>query len=270
MKKMFFILSAFMFISVGLYYYNIYLNQMEIKDEVSKLYKTTDNNFKDIDLTSFQNLPTPVENYFKTVLTEKSKSIQFTTYKYKGSFIPSLEDDPMMIDGIGYYNIKNPSFIWQGRIKMMNIVEQYKKNIGSTKIELLDIFSVVDRIDKENNKAQYLRWIVESVLYPTNLLPSQYIKWEAIDDNHAKLITNFNNINHEIIVTFKNGYIEQLSTNRFYGENAFKQWSVNVDNYKQHSIYKVPTHITMSWKLDNQHHTYLDYYITKIDFNTLP
>jgi hypothetical protein len=270
MKKLFFVLSAFMFISVGLYYYNIYLTQQDIKTEVNKIYKSVNTQNDLIDLNSTKTLPFLVSNYLQNVISSDSNKIQFVTYNYRGNFIPSMEDEPMMIDGKAYYNITTPSFIWQGRIKTMNILEKFIHNKGSTKIEFLDLIAVVDRDGNENNKAQYLRWLIESVLYPTNLLLNDNLRWESIDKTHAKLITRFNNIEHTITVKFENGLIKQLTTNRFYGEDSFKQWIVEVDDYKIVDSYKIPTRIKMSWKIDHLKHTYLDYFITKIDYNKAP
>lgn len=270
MKKMFFILSTFIFVGVGIYYYNLYLTQTHIKQDVQEIYKGINTTKQNIDLKQLETLPQPVKEYFTNVLSSNVKKIETATIKYKGSFTPSLQDEPMMIDGIGYYSMTKPAFIWQGRIKMMNIMETFKNNLGSTNIEFLDVYSVVDRVGEYNNKAQFLRWIVESVYYPTNLLPSNYITWESIDENSAKLITNYNNGSHTILVEFKDGFISKMSTNRFYGNGAYKQWIVTMDDYKPFDKVSIPRNVKMYWKLEEGLHEYLNMYVTKVDYNKLP
>jgi len=44
------------------------------------------------------------------------------------------------------------------------------------------------------NQGELLRWLGESVWFPTNLLPSDNIKWESIDDKSAKLLFSYQDL----------------------------------------------------------------------------
>lgn len=175
-----------------------------------------------------------------------------------------------MIDAVGYYNSVVPSFIWQGRIKTMNILERYQNNVGSTKIEFLDIIPLVENSGDKNNKAQFLRFIADSIMIPTNLLPSDMVQWEAHDDTHAKLIVKYNDILHTLFVEFKDGYINKITTKRLYGTNEYKTWIIEVAEYKNFEGYTIPSKVKMSWQLDQGLHTYLNLVVARAQFNKLP
>ena len=47
---------------------------------------------------------------------------------------------------------------------------------------------------RELNITPLLRWAGEAVMYPTALLPGEYVRWEPIDEHSAKaIITDGNN-----------------------------------------------------------------------------
>jgi hypothetical protein len=163
-----------------------------------------------------------------------------------------------------------PSFIWQGRIKTMNIIERYQNNVGSAKVEFLDLIPIVENYGNENNKAQFLRFIVDSVMMPTNFLPSETIQWEAYDNLHAKLIVKHNDILHTLFVEFKDGYINTITTKRLYGNNDYKIWIIEVGEYKNFDGYKIPSKVKMSWQLDQGIHTYLNLVVTRVNYNKKP
>ncbi|WP_409013392.1 DUF6544 family protein [Dyadobacter sp. CY351] len=47
-----------------------------------------------------------------------------------------------------------------------------------------------------------MRWLGESVCFPTNLLPSQHLRWLPIDDKSAKLEFAYNNLSVSFTVIF--------------------------------------------------------------------
>ena len=51
---------------------------------------------------------------------------------------------------------------------------------------LFSCFTLVDFGGPEIDQSALVRYLSEACYYPTALLPSQRVKWTAIDDNHAK------------------------------------------------------------------------------------
>ena len=70
----------------------------------------------------------------------------------------------------------------------------YISDKGRLIVSLLSIFNVVDGKGATFNQGELLRWLGESVLYPTNLLPSERLQWLAIDSKTAKLTFSYNEL----------------------------------------------------------------------------
>lgn len=52
------------------------------------------------------------------------------------------------------------------------------------------------------NRTSLRRWLLESPLYPVALLPGGPVRWEAIDDKHAKAIVSAFGLEESLIATF--------------------------------------------------------------------
>jgi hypothetical protein len=83
-------------------------------------------------------------------------------------------------------------FDWDARIQMAPGVnafvhDTYLLGEGSLHASLLGLFTVADvRGTPEANQGELLRFFAEAAWYPTALLPSQGVRWEAINDISAR------------------------------------------------------------------------------------
>jgi hypothetical protein len=65
--------------------------------------------------------------------------------------------------------------------------DTYLLGEGSLHASLLGLFTVAKMHGApENNQGELLRFFAEATWYPTALLPSQGVRWEAIDDTSAR------------------------------------------------------------------------------------
>jgi hypothetical protein len=87
---------------------------------------------------------------------------------------------------------QRPGFDWDARIQMapgLNafVHDTYLLGEGSLHASLLGLFTVAKMHGApENNQGELLRFFAEATWYPTALLPSQGVRWEAIDDTSAR------------------------------------------------------------------------------------
>jgi hypothetical protein len=82
----------------------------------------------------------------------------------------------------------------------------------------------------------------ESVLCPTNLLPSERLKWFPINAQSAKLTFNYKGLSLFFIVTF-NEIVEiiQLETKRYMDLKKLETWIIKLAEYKEINNVVVPT-----------------------------
>ena len=65
--------------------------------------------------------------------------------------------------------------------------DMYIAGKGRLIVSPFSLFNVVDAKGEQYNQGELLRWLGESLLYPTNLLPNERLQLFAIDAHTAKL-----------------------------------------------------------------------------------
>ena len=102
--------------------------------------------------------------------------------------------------------------------------------------------TIVDGKGETYNQGELLRWLSESVLYPTNLLPGERMQWSSIDSQSAKFTFDNNGLSLFYIVTFNDvGEMTQLETKRYMDKENLETWVIKLANYKELNGTVVPT-----------------------------
>jgi hypothetical protein len=201
--------------------FNLYI---QFNKEVKELFKQSGNiSDKIFNHQDLYHLPEPVQRYFKYVLKAGQPYISFARIKHDGQFKTGLNKNWINIKGEQYATTERPGFIWKGTTSQFTARDMYITDKGRLIVTLFSVFNMVDGKGDTFNQGELLRWLGESVLYPTNLLPGERIQWIPIDYYSAKLIFNYNGLSLFFIVSFnKIGEITQLETKRYMDE---KKWN---------------------------------------------
>ena len=84
-----------------------------------------------------------------------------------------------------------PGFLWNAEVHMFpgvpaRVQDSYIAGQGQLMAKLLGLFTVADaRGGGELARGEFMRWFAEAAWYPTALLPSQGVRWQAVDDASA-------------------------------------------------------------------------------------
>ena len=161
-------------------------------------------------------LPEPVQRYFNHVLKEGQPYISYARIKHDGQFKTALDKGWMNIKGEQYATTEKPGFIWKGTTSMFVARDMYISDKGRLIVKLFSLFKVADAKGPKYNEGELLRWLGESVLYPTNLLPSDKLHWFPIDSNTAKLTFHYKDLSLFFNITVNEiGEITELETKRY-------------------------------------------------------
>lgn len=188
------ILSAIIGLSIGLIVSSCSMSSMvnrEIDSMISEAKKADIRTFYYKDL---KGLPSPVQRYFRYVLKEGQEYIRFARMKAVGEFRRPLQEKWMKTDASLYFTTERPGMIFDTIMKINLVVwvkvrDKYHDGKAGMHVNVFSIFNVLDENDvRELNITTFLRWVGEAVMFPTALLPSEYIRWEPIDKNTAKAI----------------------------------------------------------------------------------
>lgn len=215
-----------------------------------------------------EQLPLPVQKYFKYTLRNNQQIIGCVRLKHKGKFKTAPDKPWKDITGEQYFMTGTPGFIWKGKIGPITAQDIYLNEKGKLMVSLFETFTIMSTQGEKIDQGELLRWLGESVWFPTNLLPHDRLKWEPINDKSAKLIFDYKgqSVYYKVIFN-KTGQITQLETERFYNGQQLEKWVGNCSEYKEINGYMIPTFMSASWKLSTGDYTYANFQLTNIEYN---
>jgi len=213
-------------------------------------------------------LPEPVQRYFKHVLKAGQPYISYVSLKHDGQFRTGLDKKWINIKGEQYFTTEKPGFIWKGSTTLFTACDMYIGGKGRLVVTLLSLFNILDGKGEQYNQGELLRWLGESVWFPTNLLPDHRKQWSYINSQTAKLTCNINGLSLFFIVTFNEvGEITQMETKRYFDEKNLETWLCKMSNYNELNNILVPTTTEAIWKLEQGDQSYAKFNVTGIKYN---
>ena len=142
------------------------------------------------DLTA---LPAPVQRYFRIALTENQPLVATVSLEHTGTFDMG-EDSAQWKPFTSTQRVvtRPPGFDWDARIVVapgiaVYVHDAYVAGEGLLRASVLGLVPVAD-LQGSGDLAQgeLMRYLAEAAWYPTALLPSQGVRWDAIDANSAR------------------------------------------------------------------------------------
>ena len=213
-------------------------------------------------------LPQPVKEYFMHVLPEKQPYISYLRLKHDGWFKTDAGKKRMDIKGEQYFTAAQPGFIWKGKTSLFTARDMYIADRGRLVVSLFSLFRVADEQGPTVDQAELLRWLGESVWFPTNLLPRENLHWSAIDSSRARLTLDYNGMSVYYVITFnENHEIIRLETKRYMGNKGLKPWVGKVGEYQQINGIRVPSVIEASWDLEEGLYTYGRFRVKQMEYD---
>ena len=172
---------------------------------------------------------------------------------------------------------QRPGFDWNGRVAMMpglpvRVHDAYVAGEGTLHASLLGLFSVVDmRGTSDVAEGELMRFFAEAAWYPTALLPSQGVRWEAKDDHSAYATLEEGDISITMLVTFNEEDLidtvrAQARGRAVGGEVLPTPWQGRFWNYRERGGMQVPLDGEVAWLLPEGENPYWRGHITEISY----
>lgn len=144
------------------------------------------------DSRELEGLPAPVQRYFRAVLKEGQPVIAAVTLELAGTFNLSATGEQWKpFTSRQRAVIRRPGFLWDAQVSMLpgvavRVVDSYIAGKGLLHAAILGLFTVADLSGGgEIARGEFMRFFAEAAWYPTALLPSQGVRWEAVDERSA-------------------------------------------------------------------------------------
>lgn len=145
------------------------------------------------DPLELRGLPPPVQRYFRTVLKEGQPIIAAAGVEHVGTFnMGATTDRWKPFTSRQRVVTCRPGFVWDGRVAMMPglpvlVHDAYVAGTGILHPALLGLFTLFHlHGGGDVAEGELMRFFAEAAWYPTALLPSQGVRWEAVDERSAR------------------------------------------------------------------------------------
>jgi hypothetical protein len=231
-----------------------------------------------VDFRELEGLPAPVQRYFRVVLKEGQPMVTDVHVQHRGTFnMGETTDQWKPFTSDQEVVTQRSGFDWDGRVAMMpglpvRVHDAYVAGEGILHASLLGLFSLVDmRGGGDVAEGELMRFFAEAAWYPTALLPSQGVRWEAVDDRSAYATLTEGTISITMLFTFdKQGLIETIGTEArgrtVDGEVVPTPWYGRFWNYDERGSMRVPLDGEVAWLLPEGTKPYWRGHITEIDY----
>jgi hypothetical protein len=229
-----------------------------------------------VDFSELEGLPDPVRRYFRTVLEDGQSVVSGATVQHDGTFNMSETDEQWKPFASEQQVVTSrPGFVWNGRVTVLpglpaRVHDAYVAGEGILRVALLGLVPVADlRGEGALAEGELMRYFAEATWYPTALLPSQGVTWEAVDDRSAYGTLTDGDTEVTMLFTFdERGLIDTVRADArgrtVDGEIVPTPWRGRFWNYEERNGMVVPLDGEVAWLLPEGEKPYWRGHITDL------
>jgi hypothetical protein len=204
------------------------------------------------DAAELAGLPAPVQRYFRAVLVDGQPVVTALTLTQTGMFnLGKTADQWKPFTATQDFTTARPGFVWNAKIAMfpgvpVRVVDAFIEGEGLLRPTLLGLFDMGTIEGKgEIARGELLRYFAESVWFPTALLPSQGVVWQAVDDTSAKATMTDGSIAVTMLFRFgDDGLITAIHVEGratiVGNETVLMPWECRMSNYQTRNGMRIP------------------------------
>jgi hypothetical protein len=223
-------------------------------------------------------LPAPVQRYLRKTLQDGQSMVTGVHMQHRGQFNMSQTTEQWKpFTSEQQVIAQRPGFDWNGRVAVLLgipvlVHDTYIAGEGILHAALFGLFSLANIRGKgEVAKGQLMRFFAEAAWYPTALLPSQGILWEAVGDRSAQGTLTEGDIKITMLFTFNEQdlleNVQAEARGRTVGDKVIPTpWRGHFWNYTEHSGMQIPLDGEVAWMLPEGAKPYWRGSITKINY----
>ena len=230
------------------------------------------------DAREIEGLPAPVQRYFRAVLKEGQPIIATASIEQVGTFnMSETAQQWKPFTAKQRVITQRPGFDWDARIMMFpgvaaHIHDAYIAGQGMLHGAVFGLIPVVNMPDSpELQQGEFMRYFMEALWYPTALLPSQGVRWEAVDDRSARASFTDGAITLTLTFHFQGdgliGFARAESRDRMVnGVPSGVPWQGRFWNYAMRDGIQVPLEGEVAWVMPDGIKPYYRGKVTSLSF----
>ena len=231
-----------------------------------------------VNLAETDGLPGPVRNYFHRALKDGLPIINYAYLSQLGGFRAKPEQKEWSrMEAVQYFSTRPRGFLWNSKISILpglsiKVLDSYINGQGRMKGKFLSLITLMDvHDDSQLSEGALQRYLAESVWFPTALLPSQGVKWTAINNNKAKATITDSGITVSLEFEFNDqseivGVYAPARYREVAGTYEPTPWQGYFSDYMDVGGYLIPKHGEVEWHLKDQTYPYWKADLTEIRY----
>jgi hypothetical protein len=230
--------------------------------ETAKLRRTADTSRTEVvRMADLDEVPQPVRDYFANVLRDGQQYVTTAQLEQEGELRPGDADSEWKpFTATQYITTDPPGFLWDATVRFwplidLRIDDRYRDGSGRASVSLLGVLPLGgDEANPELDEGELLRYLAEAVWYPTALLPSEGVEWEAIDDDTAAATLEYGGVTATLTFHFN----EEDEVTKVHAEQRPRRvdggyeptpWTGRWHEYETRNGMRVPTAGEVIWHL---------------------
>jgi hypothetical protein len=200
-----------------------------------------------------------VQRYFRAALTPGQALITAVKIDMAGRFNLSATGEQWKpFTSEQRVSLHRPGFLWDAKIAAfpgvaVRVVDSYIAGQGLLRAAAMGWFKLADvRGEGEIARGEFMRWFAEAPWYPTALLPSQGVHWEAVSEHSARATVVDGPLSLSLLFRFNDvgliGSFRAEARGSMAGKTmVMAPWEGNWSNYQTHKGMKIPYTGEVAW-----------------------
>lgn len=223
-------------------------------------------------------LPPVVQRWFRSTLQPGQPMVAAARLEHRGSFnLGEAADRWRPFTSTQRVVTRRPGFVWDARIAMLpglavHVHDAYVAGTGVLRPALAGLLRLGDlQGEGEIARGELMRFFAEAAWYPTALLPSQGVRWEAVDDRSAR--ATLTDGAHTLVLTFgfgADGAMQSMHADargRTVGDRTVQTpWEGRWSDHRVVQGLRVPMSGEVAWLLPEGRKTYWRGTVTSLQY----
>lgn len=234
------------------------------------------------DARELDGLPAPVQRYFRAVLKDGQPIIAAATIEMAGTMNMSGTGEQWKpFTSQQQVVTRRPGFLWNAQVDMFpglpaRVEDSYIAGQGRLVAKLLGVFTVAHvQGGGEIARGEFMRYFAEAAWYPTALLPSQGVRWDAVDDASANATIVDGSITLTLLFRFNDAGLISSVRAEARGAGVGKDmvmlpWDCGLSDYRSQDGMLLPMTGEAAWVRPEGRKAYFVGHVRKISHRFLP
>jgi len=248
-----------------------------INDEISKISNDQGPAKSIAGIDSLNSFPLVLNKYFGYAIIDSNASPKSVKINLSGKLKTDENSEWKNLIVEQYYSIAKPGYVWNSKLEMNRFVwaraiESYSSGKGNILIKLFSSIKISDAFGNPVDQSCLTRYLIESVFFPTALLPGGNLYWKFIDQGKLKAVIRDGSLNAEAVFYFNNiGQIVKIETSDRYRTiktgYSKTQFSITFSDYKLFGGFNIPTSFSTNWHTEKGIFNFGKFNITGVQYN---